>query len=58
MPKSLSQGESRIVPVKMPDDLKRAATDAAATVGENLSEFVRKSTEERVKKVLKTKARK
>ena len=51
MPKSLDEGESKIVPVKMPESQKQAAQAAADAVGENLSEFIRVATAARVKAV-------
>jgi hypothetical protein len=49
MPKSLSQGESKIVPVKMPDDEKQAA-QSACKQGETLSAFVREAVRLLVRK--------
>ena len=49
MPKSLNDGPSKIVPVKMPDDEKQAAV-AACKEGETLSAFVRDAVRREVKR--------
>jgi len=51
MPKSLDDGPSKIVPVKMPEGQKQAAQAAAEAVGEGLSEFIRVAIAARVKNV-------
>lgn len=49
MPRSLNQGPSKIVPVKMPDEEKQAAL-AACKEGETLSGFIRLATSLLVKR--------
>lgn len=49
MPKSLNEGPTKIVPVKMPDDEKAAAV-AACVEGETLSAFIREATRREVKR--------
>jgi hypothetical protein len=49
MPKSLNEGPSKIVPVKMPHDEKQAA-QAACEAGETLSAFIRGATRREVKR--------
>jgi len=49
MPKSLNEGPSKIVPVKMPDDEKQAA-QAACKEGETLSAFIRSAIQSEIKK--------
>jgi len=49
MPKSLSQGISKIVPVKMPDDEKQAVISVCKE-GETLSAFVRVAVAKEVKR--------
>ena len=47
MPRSLDDGPSRIVPVRMPESEKQDAIEQCAD-GENLSQFVRKATRREV----------
>ena len=49
MPKSLGKGQSKIVPVKMPDDEKQAAMEACDEK-ETLSAFIRTATAREVKR--------
>ncbi len=49
MPKSLDEGPSKIVPVKMPETEKAAAI-AACIEGEKLSAFIREATRREVQR--------
>lgn len=49
MPKSLDDGPSKIVPVKMPEGEKQAAL-AACEEGETLSALIREATRREVKR--------
>lgn len=49
MPKSLDDGPTKIVPVRMPESEKQDAIEQCAD-GENLSQFVREATRREVKR--------
>lgn len=57
MPKSLADGPTSIVPVRMPGPEKQDAIDACDD-GENLSQFIREATRREVKRRRAAKKRK
>lgn len=57
MPKSLNEGPTKIVPVRMPESEKQDVIEQCAD-GENLSQFVRDATRKEVKRRRAAKKRK
>lgn len=57
MPRSLDDGPSRIVPIRMPEREKQDALDQCED-GENLSQFIREATRREVRRRKTAKNRK
>lgn len=57
MPKSLNEGPTKIVPVRMPESEKQDAR-SELTDGENLSQMIREATRREVKRRRAAKKRK